>query len=384
MKGTIFKRTRRGAGGSQRNEACDCADSDLPQGANGKRRRCRLTGFKTRKEAEIAVARKITEIQHGVDITPQKLTVRGLLDRYLSNRATECSERTIERYREIADRYINATLGDAAVKKLSPLAIQELYEALGSRLSARTVHHVHTLFKAAFTWAVRKELISRSPFIAVDAPTVRSKEARYLSFEQAATLLRAAEGSQWHPAFIVALATGARRGELCALKWAEVDLENRTMTIRASLSDVGGKLRLKGTKSDRVRTVPLSAMATAALRARRVDVAQAKLRAGGSYKDEDYVFAGVFGQPMVPDNFSTAFRYYAQKNNLEGVSLHSLRHTTASWMIGAGTDIRTVQAILGHSVASTTLNIYAHAMGKLQSQAVETIDANLIAADKGA
>jgi len=380
MKCSIFKKTRPSKNVVRRRETIWCADIELPRSTTGKRRRSRLSGFTTKKEAEAAVARKLVELQHGVDLSPIKLTVAQLLDRYITNRATECGERTIERYRELSRQYIVAHLGQVQVKKLSSLAIQDMYARIGATLSGRTVHHVHTLFKAAFGWAVRKDIIHRSPFLTVDPPNVRQREMRYLSADEAAALLDAVEGTQWHGPLSLALATGARRGEICALKWSDLDLLNCTITIRASLTDAGNTLKLKGTKSDRVRQFPLSAMAMAALKARRTEVAANRLRVGSAYKDDGFVFGDALGNPLVPDNLTTAFRYYAEKACIKGATLHSLRHSAATWLLAAGTDIRNVQAILGHSVPSTTLNIYGHAMTNLQAQALATIDANLEAA----
>jgi len=380
MKGTIFKRTRITKEGAKKREPLWCADIEVPRGADGKRRRCRLSGFTTRKEAEAAVARKLVELQHGVDIAPTKLTVSGLLERYVANRETECGGRTTERYRELIRLYIEPSLGHVPIKKLSSLAIQDTYSKIGASLSARTVHHVHTLFKAAYTWAMRKDLIQRSPFLSVDPPNVRPKEMRYLTPDEASRLLDAVEGTQWHSALNLALATGARRGELCALKWTDIDFEGGTITIRASLTDAGGKLTLKGTKSDRVRRFALSPMAIGILRSQRSELLQDRLLAGEAYKDSGFVFSGPLGDPMVPDNLTCAFRNYAEKAGISGATLHTLRHSAATWLLAAGTDIRNVQAILGHSVPSTTLNIYGHAMTELQSKAVATIDANLQAA----
>jgi len=380
MKGTIFKRVRRAVDGTTKRDSLWTADIELPRGSDGKRRRSRLTGFKSRKDAEAAVARKIVELQHGVDISPVKLSVGDLLDRYIANRTTECGERTVERYHELARLYIKPNVGDVPMKKLTSLAIQDLYARIGLSLSSQTVHHVHTLFKAAFAWALRKGLVSRSPFLTVDPPNVRPKEMRFLSADEAAALLEAVEGTRWHSPLTLALATGARRGEICALKWADIDLESSTITIRASLSDAGGRLTMKGTKSDRVRRFALSTMALAVLRVRRTEVAKDRLLAGVAYSDGGFVFADALGNPMAPDAFTWAFRYYAAKAGVRSATLHSLRHSAATWLLASGTDIRNVQAILGHSVPSTTLNIYGHAMTELQSQAVATIDSNLKAA----
>ncbi|MDQ6929035.1 MAG: tyrosine-type recombinase/integrase [Candidatus Eremiobacteraeota bacterium] len=121
-------------------------------------------------------------------------------------------------------------------------------------------------------------------------------------------------------------------------------------------------------------------MAVSILRSQRSAVLQDRLLAGEAYKDSGFVFSGPCGEPMVPGILTCAFLHYAAKVGIKGATLHTFRHSAATWLLASGTDIRNVQAILGHSVPSTTLNIYGHAMTELQSKAVATIDANLQAA----
>jgi len=133
------------------------------------------------------------------------------------------------------------------------------------------------------------------------------------------------------------------------------------MAIRQSLGvDRKGGFVVKSTKTGRERLVPLCAPALESLRKVRAAQAADKLAAGPAYDARGFVFADALGLPIHPDLESKAFAATARAAKLKGVTLHSLRHSTATWALGKGGDIRTVASLLGHSAPSTTLNVYSH------------------------
>lgn len=272
----------------------------LDRDAAGNRKRLFVGSYERKKDAEAAERGALTKRDHGVDMEPSKMTVADLITSYFDANKPEWSEKTFERYEELARLHILRHHGSALITKLKPIAISKLYATLRAKLAAQTVKHVDTLYRATFAWAEEKELLVRSPFRSVDRPEPRPKEQRYLTPDEADRILDAVAGTRWQAVLAVALATGARRGELCALKWNAVDFEGRTMTIRASLSDANGKLALKGTKTDRVRRFALSNLAIDALRARRTEAMKERLAAGPAYADVGYVFADALGAPMSP------------------------------------------------------------------------------------
>ena len=361
---------------------------ELPEGLDAKRRRRYVGSFATKAEAKRTERQAQLERDHGIDIEPQRLTVEGLMDRYISCREARCTFGTIKRYRELSKHYIKRHIGTIGVRDLSPLAIEQMYAKLGEKLAPQTILHAHRLVKGAFRWAVAKNLLLRSPFESVDAPTAPNREARALSPEEARALLEATHGSRFQAPFLFALLTGARRGEIAALSWDDVDLERGVVTIRQSYSDATGKMVLKGTKSGRARTFALSERAIELLRRQRLTLTRERWAAKtGLYEDENRVFPDAIGGPTKLHALTDAFKRFARAAGIREASLHSLRHTSATWMLGQGSDIRSVQAILGHSVPSTTLNIYSHAVSDLQRRAVATIDATLdsgFAQQKGA
>jgi integrase len=159
-----------------------------------------------------------------------------------------------------------------------------------------------------------------------------------------------------------------------SLIWANVDLDRGVLAVRNALgSDRKGGFFVKPPKGNRTRSIALVPAAIDALRKERAAQAADKLAPGASYVDRGLVFADAFGAPLHPDSFSKAFQLYARAAKINGATLHSTRHSVATWAIAGGGDIRSVQAILGHSVASTTLNIYAGAVVEAQEGVVATV-----------
>jgi integrase len=360
-------------------------------GETGERQRMWTKVFPTRKEAEEERTRLLLKRHHGVDVKPSKFTVGELMDRYLGdpNPRRSRGEKTLERYYELSRLHIAPKLGGILVRNFKKNAALELYEDLrkkgargGCGLAALTIHHVHVLLKGALSWAVDREIIERNPLTSVIGPQAAAKESRRLTPDEAARILELAAATHWRSHIEILLATGLRRGELLGLRWPDCDFERQTATVRSSLSDANGVVKLKGTKTDKTRTVPLSALALEALRRQRVAQARERLAAGAAYDDQGFVFADPLGSPTVPDNLTKAFASLAKRAGIKGVTLHSTRHSTATWLLSAGADVHSVQTILGHSVPSTTLNIYGHAVAGLQAKAVTMIDDNLRSAQE--
>ena len=241
----------------------------------------------------------------------------------------------------------------------------------------------------AFEWAVDEEIIPANPFRRVRLRKMKDADTRALSFDEAHAFFKAARESGFAAFFQVAALTGARRGELVALKWNAVDLDAGTMVIRSSLASTRAKkaerasgaaaVVLKGTKSGKSRTVPLGADAIAVLRSVKAAQAADELAAKpGVYRSDGFVFTDAIGRPVKLDAPTKAFREVAAAAKLPPeITLHSLRHSFASWSLANGGDIVAVQRVLGHSKASTTLNLYSHVVEGGREKAVAAVSAAL-------
>ena len=344
--------------------------------------------FDTREEAEAELQEALVNHRRGIDLLPATLTVSELVERFFKDGATELSVTTLHRYRELWSIHGSA-LGKHSIADLRKAHIAKLYATLqheprGKRkpLNPRTILHLHRVLHRAFEWAVEVDLISANIFRRVRAPRVKDADTRALSLEEAGKFFDAARGSTFEAFFHVAALTGARRGELVGMKWDAVDLDAGALTVRTSLASTRAKkgeraagaaaVVLKGTKSGKSRQVPLDRDAVAVLRRVKATQAAEELAAKpGEYFDLGFVFSDKHGRPLKLDAPTKAFREIADSAELPPeVSLHSLRHSFASWSIASGGDIVAVQRCLGHSVPSTTLNLYSHVVAGGREKAV--------------
>jgi integrase len=179
------------------------------------------------------------------------------------------------------------------------------------------------------------------------SPSTRSKSRGYLS----------AYGA-FYPAIAFAAYTGARRGEVLALRWADLALETGTATIAHSLSETKSGLTFKEPKNGKSRTISISRALVSILRSHRATQAAEKLMMGSAYVEDGLVFARPDGSPIPPWNFGSAFRSLVMRAGVTRIRLHDLRDTHASLLAKAGVPIEVVSKRLGHSTIAITVDRY--------------------------
>lgn len=350
---------------------------DLEPTALGGRRRKSIGTYRTRKFAEAAERKALEARDRGCDLSPQTVTVCELLEKYAERCRTKAlATKTLERYDELARCHLLPVIGGLALARLKPAHVASVYaKAAEKGLSPKSVRHVHSLLHAALEWAVEQNLYFRNVADVAkrDLPKPQRSPAKALTEEEARRLLDAAVGTPWHAFFTLAFCTGARRAELAALRWSNVDLERGTAMISESVVRTKTGLEFKGTKTGSVRVVPLNGLAIAALRSHRAAQNSKRLFKGEKYQVRDLVFADPLGRPWNPGSISNAFDRMARDAKLSTTRLHDVRHSAATWLLQGGIDVRTVAAVLGHSTPVTTLNTYAHVMPGAEAKAVETI-----------
>jgi integrase len=348
---------------------------------NNKRTRRWSKGCTTKLAAQIELNKILSE---GDEYAPARgLTLGRLVDDYIAS----CEQRgraetTIEGYRVLRRRF--DAIANAQVERINAGALDAFYTRLRERekrpLSPTTVAHVHNLIRAAFTWAVRKGRVNRNPMARVDAPKRKRSSAGALQIDEAAALLRAIKGHRLEAPMQFALGTGMRRGEVVGLRLPSVDADRNLVIVRESRANVKKEQFQKPTKTEQVREVPLGDLALSALKLARKQRAERKLKAGGLWEASDHVFTDEIGRPLHPNALTDAFRRVFAKLEDQGLPhrrLHDLRHTAGTLMLASGIDLNTVQQILGHSVASTTLNTYGHVLKGHKEEAVRSIDTAL-------
>lgn len=335
---------------------------------------------------EREVVRKISAIRKRIDAGAPAKDVGVSFDTYALSwveSTLEVSDRkasTKTLYAGLTKTHIiGSQLGALRLKKITPPAVERFLLALRkSGKSGSTIRQIYTIGRAILDAAVRDGLLARNPFAAVKRPKVTATEAAYLSPDQVAALLKAAEPSRYAAMFALLVNTGLRRGEALALRWPDVDLTNKRARVRGTLARVDGDLVVTATKSERSnRTIPLSEPAAGVLKAVKVRQAAERLRAGSVWTDTGYVFTTELGQPCDPRNALRALKVAAAAAHLDGIGLHTLRHSAASVMLSAGVPLKVVSDLLGHSGIAITADVYGHVSPDVSRSAVEALSAAL-------
>jgi integrase len=364
---------------------------DRPDPVTGKRRRRWHSFSGTKREAQIECARLISELQGGAYVESGKLSLGLYLDKWLVHISPLVTPKTFERYSGIVANNLKPALGGIALTKLQPMHISEAYaKALtGGRrdgkggLSARSVHHCHTILKQALGQAVRWRILPYNPTEAVEPPRVERGTMTTYDLAQTGSLLNATRGTRMFVPTMLAVLCGLRRGEICGLVWKHVDLAAGQLAVTCSAEQTKAGVRYKEPKSGRARTVALSATVVEELRRHRLEQAEGLLRLGVRATEDAFVFAQLDGAPYPPDRLTRAWISFAEKSPLPRIRFHDLRHAHATHLLGAGVHPKVASERLGHSRVGITLDLYSHATPGMQREAADIVDAALQKAIKG-
>lgn len=354
---------------------------------------------RSKREAEELRNELLVQAQRGIDIDPEQITFGEFLDKWLKDFGrTNLAPRTLESYISIIERHLKPELGAIPLRKLTPAHLREFYsrslesgrrdnkvskrgEDGNGGLTANTVHHFHRLIHLVLEHAVKWELVWRNVADAVDPPrrdNESEEEAQGLAFlteDQVKILLDGIRTDYaWLPAYI-ALKTGTRLGETLGLRWEDVDLTHRTITIMQTLQTVNREIRVKrGAKTKKSRrTIDIPDTLVEVLKKHRLEQKKNRLAFGELYQDSGLVCTKEDGSPIKPSSFASHFVAVAKRAGLD-ISFHVLRHTHASLLIKAGIYPKILSERLGHSDIGTTYNVYGHLMAGAQREAAVKID----------
>jgi integrase len=340
------------------------------------------SGFKKQSEASEALRIHITELQSRANAAAPSpgpvWTLQSWLDHWLDHYGpTRCQPKTLERYRQLAG-YLNPDLGKVPLTKLThtdlETALFVLLKGPGKRrahLSAKTVHHVAGLINVTLNKAFKLGLIPVNPMLRVELPPIERTDARSLSTEEIQALRQACQGDWTFALIELSLASGARRGELLALTWPDVDWLARSLRIDKSLEQTREGLRVKRPKSG----VSAPSISPCGPRVSSTRQQEAKRLFGSDYQDNGLIFCQPHGGFLEPDLVSQIIIRRVRKAGIKDASFHSLRHTHASTLLSRGVPLSAISAHLGHSVTNVTARVYSHALPADDDRAADAWDA---------
>jgi integrase len=334
------------------------------------KRMTRYHSFKgNKREAEVELTRLMAAANKGDYVDPSKATLADFLDRWETWASTQVSAKTLERYKELAKHHVRPHLGSAKVQKLRAVNFAELYGKLqqskadgGAGLAPRTVGHVHRLMHRVLGHAVKWGVIANNPVASAEPPRVQRAEIEILAPDQVKIVLKALRDGPLYPVAVVGLATGMRRGEIVALRWSDLDLDQGKIRVERSLEQTNAGLAFKAPKTKAGRrsiSIPTSIVTELRTHWRRQQEQRLSLGLGKAASD-DLAFARHDGTPWPPDSLTADWARAIRILKLPKVTLHALRHTHVSQLIASGLDVVTVSRRIGHSNPTVTLGVYAH------------------------
>jgi integrase len=325
------------------------------------------------------LVRLLRTVDTGEHVDPSRMTVGDWLELWTQTTKAEVSPKSHERYAEIVRCYLKPALGTIGLQRLTPSDIQKAYNNFNRTLdrnpSPRTRRHVHRILKSALARAVEQQALPRNPADALKRlPKVEVEPITVLTVEQSKHLLKTISHSTTYWPTLIALTTGMRRGEVLALRWKNVDLEQGTVRVVESLEETKAGIRFKSTKTDKGRAVLLPKFALEELRGWKREQAEKLLQLGVRQTGESLVCGREDGKPKIPNSLTHKFMYFAAKAGLPKVRFHDLRHSHATQLLASGVHPKIVQERLGHSTITVTMDLYSHVSETIQSDATTRLD----------
>ena len=352
---------------------------------NGRPMIHRKTIHGTKKEAEVELAKFVTEVQNGLVIDGKSLKFYEFTEIWKRDYGSkELAPSTYKRYCRMLETRLLPYFGHFYINKIKPTDIMKFYDLLekdtqlvrkqgnnGAKtkkpLSGKTILEHHRLLRAMLHKAVYWQLIVANPAERVQPPKARKPKRKSYDDEQTKILLEnlellSSEDIKYKVAIILTVFTGVRLGELMGLEWQDVDFKNGIISINRSsqyLADMGVFTKVPKTESS-IREIAIPEFIISLLEEYKLWYEEQKSIYGELWMNSDRLFVQADGKPMHPSTISKWFVKYVGQIGLPVINFHGLRHTNASLLVAQNIDIAVISARLGHAQISTTLDFYVH------------------------
>lgn len=345
----------------------------------------RKTVHGTKKDAEVELAKFVTEVQNGLVVDGKSLRFSEFTEIWKRDYGSkELAPTTYKRYCRMLETRLLPYFGHFYINKIRPTDIMKFYDLLekdtqlvrksgnnGEKtkkpLSGKTILEHHRLLRAMLHKAVYWQLIVANPAERVQAPKAKKPKRRSYDDEQTKILLEnlellSIEDTKYKVAIILTIFTGVRLGELMGLEWQDVDFKNGIVSINRSsqyLSDMGVFTKTPKTESS-IREIAIPEFIISLLEEYKLWYEEQKSIYGELWTNSGRLFVQADGKPMHPSSISKWFVRYVSTIGLPVINFHELRHTNASLLVAQNVDIAVISARLGHAQISTTLDFYVH------------------------
>ena len=338
-------------------------------------------------------------VKNGLVTNSPRLTLSDFVPQYLEIMQPRLSPATYSYYAKALDTQILPLLGHLRLSSIKPVHVQEFINTMSKRpiqrhkhkdgtlpeadrtISAATVRRYLTILQSVLNQAVKLEIIATNPARAekLTIPKTVTPKVEIFTKQEAAEMLSCLEREELQFQVLIQLAimTGARRGELCALKFSDVDFTNKRITIeRAAVKIKGQPITIKPPKDYEIRTITINEYCIELIKLLRNDKQKQELRLGDQWQGDEWLFTQWNGTIMNPQTPTRQFSKFLERNGLKHRKFHSLRHTSATLLLYGGVDVKAVQERLGHGDIETTSK-YLHCLAEADENAANVLSSML-------
>ncbi len=367
----------------------------VDQNSNGKQKIQSMTwkpapGM-TEKQIQKELTRQATmfeeKVKNGNYANVSNMKLYEFIPQYFDITGDKLALLTVAKYKRAIELYINPALGHLKLSAIRPIHIQQFIQQLErddiradgkGAFSPSSIRRYLVILQSIFKCAYKLGMIASNPTESarLTLPEMDEPEVEVFTKEEAVAMLECLESEPLKYQVLIQLAilTGCRRGELVALQWDCIDLEQKTISIKQSAYQLTGEeVKTKAPKTKKsFRTVSIPAYAVELLKQYRIEQLQERLKLGDRWHEGGWVFTQWDGKPMYPTTPTQWFSRFLKRHNLPHRKFHALRHTSATLLLSNGTNIKTVASRLGHTQLSTT-NRYLHALQEADVKAADTL-----------
>ncbi len=334
---------------------------------------------KTQKEALEKLRKAQQENEKGLLPTGPKQRLGEYLIRWLetTHKPPMVKHSTYTQYRSAINNHLVPSLGKVFLHKLTVQQVQAFYAQKAQEgLKPNTISVIHGVLHEALENAVKWNLLSRNVVSLASVPRKTRYEVHPLSASDAQKLIQAVRGSKIEALLIIAVTTGLRRGELLALRWDDVNLEQGVLHVRRTMNRIAGYGFVESDPKTKTshRRVMLPNVAVEALKKHHAALDQAKQQAGTKWIEKGLVFPNTKGNFLSPDQLLKWFGQALDKAGLPHMRFHDLRHSAATILLSMGVHPKVVQELLGHSTIALTMDTYSHLLPSMQRDAMNGMD----------
>lgn len=379
---------------------------ELPLGQDGRRRRLRRGGYRSRRAACQALGWLGAPAPGG---GRHAVTVGQWLERWLASRTCPATS-TVRGYAAHVRLYLKPYLGPILLSELATGHVQAMFTAIireheveGRPVTPATLARIRATLRVALNAAMRQGHLADNPACRVELPAARRPHAvvwtsnrvehwqhtgerpvvAVWTAAQTAQFLRHIRGHRLYAAYHLIALRGLRRGEAAGLRWCDVDLDEGAAVIGQQLQQYDGHIVVSSPKTRHSsRVIALDRTTITALRQHRARQVTEREIVGEGYRDSGYVFTSLVGDPIAPDRLTRTFHRLREEAGMPPIRLHDLRHGAATLALAAGVELKVVQDMMGHSSIVLTADTYTSVLPEVARKAAEAVAVHVLHAGR--